>query len=108
MAIYLAKATIISEMSDGTVRAQVAEYDETGKLLSQTDETAGAPSAESEALPDKPAEELKGKLPDDFPGHSALMDAGIHTYAQLRKVDDLTSIPGVGEITAGKITDALK
>ena len=50
---------------------------------------------------------LSGPLPDDFPGRSALADAGINTYAQLRKVDDVTDLPGVGPATAAKIAEAL-
>jgi hypothetical protein len=50
----------------------------------------------------------QGHLPEDFPGYSALEAAGITTFAQLRKVDDLVSVPGIGEATAAKIADALK
>ena len=55
---------------------------------------------------DEPAE-LKGKLPEDFPGHAALAEAGINTYGQLRKVSDLTAIAGIGEATAAKILETL-
>lgn len=51
--------------------------------------------------------ELKGALPDDFPGHAALAAADITTYAQLRKADDVTQIVGIGEATAKKIAEAL-
>lgn len=49
----------------------------------------------------------QGKLPEDFPGFTALDTAGIHTYAQLRKAGDVTEVPGIGEVTAGKIAEAL-
>lgn len=52
--------------------------------------------------------ELKGKLPSDFPGHAALAKAGINTYGQLAKVQDLTTIPGIAEPTAAKIAEARK
>lgn len=55
-----------------------------------------------EAKPD-----LKGPLPDDFPGRAALADAGITSYGKLRRVDDLTSIAGIGDVTAGEIKAAL-
>jgi hypothetical protein len=52
-------------------------------------------------------EELKGKLPEDFPGYAALVDAGIHTYAQLRKAGDITEVPGIRKATAAKIAEAI-
>ena len=52
-------------------------------------------------------EDLKGKLPEDFPGHAALAEAGINTYAQLRKAGDVTEVSGIGPATAKKITEAL-
>lgn len=48
-----------------------------------------------------------GPLPDDFPGVTALRDAGIKTYAQLRAAGDVTQIPGIGDATAAKIKAAL-
>lgn len=74
------------------------------------DESSVVEHQESGAEPlseDEEPAELKGKLPDDFAGHSALDAAGIHTYGQLRKVDDLTEIAGIGEATALKIREAL-
>lgn len=65
---------------------------------------------------DEPAEEsdgakkLKGKLPDGFPGKAALDEAGYTTYAKVRKLHDqgkLTEVPGIGEVTAGHIGEAL-
>lgn len=50
----------------------------------------------------------KGKLPDDFPGHAALSNAGITTYAQLRKAGDVTALEGIGPATADKIKTALE
>jgi hypothetical protein len=58
----------------------------------------------------KPAAPTKGKLPDDFPGVSALRDAGITTYTKVRKAStagELTDLPGIGAVTAAKISDAL-
>jgi hypothetical protein len=54
--------------------------------------------------------ELTGKLPEDFPGKSALdaADPPIHTYKQLSKfAPDYTDIPGIGAATAKKIEEAL-
>lgn len=51
--------------------------------------------------------ELKGSLPADFPAHDLLHDAGINTYTQLSKVDDYTTIAGVGPVNAEKIANRL-
>ncbi len=47
-------------------------------------------------------------LPVDFPGHAALAAEGITTFAQVREVEDLTSIAGIGEVTAEKIAEAME
>lgn len=51
-------------------------------------------------------EPKSGRLPDDFPGRTALEGAGINTFAQLRKAD-LTNVSGVGAATQAKIEAAL-
>jgi hypothetical protein len=84
------------------------------------------PEAEPEVAPEPVAELVKfedeepaqvdtapkpGKLPEDFPGHQALADAGINTFARARKQrdskDGLTGVPGIGDATATKIEEAL-
>lgn len=62
---------------------------------------------EAEAKAKPAASGASGALPDDFPGRSALSDAGVNTYGQLRKVDDLTTLAGIGPSTAANITAAL-
>lgn len=73
----------------------------------ETAEGAIASRAKSEDAEESTKDSLRGKLPDDFPGLSALDAAGIHTYAQLRKAGDVTEVPGIDEVTAGKIAEAL-
>lgn len=46
-------------------------------------------------------------LPDGFPARTALAAAGIVTAEQILEHEDLTSIAGIGDATAGKITAAL-
>jgi hypothetical protein len=68
-----------------------------------TGESAGdGDDAETSAASSK-----RGKLPEDFPGRVALEEAGVTTYGQVRKVKDLTELPGIGDATAAKIEEAL-
>lgn len=46
-------------------------------------------------------------LPDGFPGKAPLEEHGITTFTQLRAVEKLTDIPGIGDATAAKIEEAL-
>lgn len=81
-------------------------------LMPGEDTSAKAPAAEAEsaaeAQAEPEAEELKGHLPEDFPGYAALAEAGINTYGQLRKLEDVQAIPGIGPATAEKIAEALE
>jgi predicted flap endonuclease-1-like 5' DNA nuclease len=67
-----------------------------------TDEPETTTEAEKEHL------DLKGPLPKDFPFHDKLHDAGINTYGQLNKVEDLTEIAGIGPASAKAIKKRLK
>ena len=64
--------------------------------------------AEEAAPEPKERVEPKGALPKDFPKHDLLHEAGINTYGQLCKVEDLTSIEGIGPATAKEIAKRLK
>lgn len=120
----------VQDMRDegGAVTATISEFNIAGALASHG---VVAPEAIREALnqflgpeSDQPATtEAEGvedgsedgsatnndddDLPDDFPGHAALTAAGITTYGELRDVEDLTDISGIGEATAEKIKVAL-
>lgn len=66
---------------------------------------------EGDIAPDSPVqatgERLKGKLPEDFPGHKALSEAGLDTYAKVRKqLDNLEDLDGIGPKTAESIREA--
>lgn len=54
---------------------------------------------------------LKGKLPDDFPGFTALEAAGLTTYAKVRKELEAEKpfgeVDGIGPATAEKIRAAM-
>lgn len=62
---------------------------------------------ESEAARKAP-KPLTGKLPEDFPGFAALVEAGIHTYAQILKARaEGVKIPNIGDVIGGQIDQAL-
>lgn len=70
---------------------------------------------ESAEEPDKPEEteekeplEPKGPLPDDFPARDKLHAAGVNTYGQLAKTEDVTVIDGIGVGTAKTIAKRVK
>lgn len=74
---------------------------ETGRdSEARTDREAGDATLEDEGTA------KRGKLPDDFPGRAALDEAGLGTYAKVRKSierDELKDVSGIGPATVEKI-----
>jgi hypothetical protein len=69
-------------------------------------EVSGGSDADTSAP--QPNPDLRGKLPEDFPGFVALGESGINTYAQVRKaIKDEVKIPGIADATTAKIKEAL-
>lgn len=87
------------------------EYLEKVKVF-MSEAPSPVPAATEEANESKAEKKpLRGKLADDFPGKSAFEDAGYDTYAKVRKLheaDELTSVPGVGEATAGAVKEVFE
>ena len=57
--------------------------------------------------------ELEGEaaadpLPEDFPGYRVLVAAGVETFAQLRALEDVTRIKGIGPKLAKRIVDEME
>lgn len=63
---------------------------------------------EPEPEPEKEHVQPKGPLPKDFPKHDLLHEAGINTYGQLFKCDDLTKIDRIGPAAAKEIAKRLR
>lgn len=92
------------------IEAFLSSYKDPNAATEKTEETVAAPEApasteQTEEEKTEAAKPKQGKLPEDFPGYAALDEAGIHTYAQLRKVKDLLEVPGIGPATAEKIKE---
>lgn len=70
---------------------------------------APAPAPEPEPEPEPVTEPLTAtdELPEDFPGRKALIEAGITTLSQVRQLENVTDIPGIGEVKAAQIAEAL-
>lgn len=71
-------------------------------------EASAVPAVEPSAEREDEVKTLRGKLPEDFPGHGALEEAGLITYARVRKnLDSLEDLDGIGPATAEKIREAM-
>jgi DNA uptake protein ComE-like DNA-binding protein len=77
--------------------AEEAELN-TGSIGQPPASTQEAPSVDADAIP------------DDFPGHAALTEAGYSKLSQVNGLseEELTEIPGIGPATAAKIIEARK
>jgi small subunit ribosomal protein S1 len=110
------------ESSDRAEAAEQAaqeamESDEDSAEEEAADEADEAPEAEadSDAESDAEAEEDEEEafdeasgFPENFPRVSRLENAGVHSIADLREVDDLTELDGIGASYAEDIEEGLK
>lgn len=102
-------------IGDDTPKAEDPRHEESKGAPDQDETVIAKVVGDSEVRPSEEtqvdsegSDTLKGKLPGDFPGRTALEAGGVTTYAKLRALNgDYTSIPGVGDATAQKITEAL-
>jgi len=99
-------------VSDGPFQAfEILIRDSTRRAAENADAEKAKPlttAVKEELVEEVEHKTPKGSLPDDFPAHAKLHEAGINTYGQLAKVDDLTTINGVGPVLAKEITKCLK
>jgi len=84
--------------------AQEAEQEDQAEADEETsaDETAADETADEDAAFD----EASG-FPENFPRASRLESAGVTTLAELRDVDDLTELDGIGSAYAEEISEAI-
>ncbi|MFB6246963.1 MAG: 30S ribosomal protein S1 [Salinibacter sp.] len=89
----------VDEEPDDTEATDQAEAPE-----SDAEETSEDAAAEAEA--DTAFDESAG-FPENFPRVSRLKNAGVHSITDLREVDDLTELDGIGASYAEDIEDGL-
>ena len=116
-------ADLRREMEEEERREAAQEAEESAADTSEEDdeadeaeETADASDAEAEEDTDASAEEPAGDddtfdeasgFPENFPRVSRLESAGVNSLAELREVDDLTELDGIGSAYAEEISEAL-
>jgi small subunit ribosomal protein S1 len=102
------------EEEESSDRAEAAEQ-AAQEALEEDDEateeapadTAGAEESASEEEEESAFDESAG-FPENFPRVSRLENAGVNSLAELRDVDDLTELDGIGASYAEDIEDGLK
>lgn len=93
---------VMNDTAEGITVQGSTTSPETFAKVKETLTYPESPATEKEHL------EVKGPLPKDFPKHELLHEAGINTYGQLLKCDDLTAIEGIGPATAKEIAKRLR
>ena len=51
---------------------------------------------------------VEAKLPEDMPYRHVLINLGITTVEEVKKIEDLTALKGIGQKSAGAIREFLK
>lgn len=90
--------------------AQEAVVEDEGEAEAVTEEEGEESSdstAEAESEPEGEFDEASG-FPEDFPRASRLENAGVSSIADLREVDSLTELTGIGPAYAEEIEEALE
>ncbi len=100
------------EAEDTTEAAEEAPADAEADTDAEETDAELAEAAEEAEVADEETQEAtdsdeESGFPGDFPLASRLEDAGITTLAELREIDDLTTIKGIGPAYAEQITEAL-
>jgi len=84
------------------------EADETEATAEDAEDTEDEADSTAEETSDEDSafDETSG-FPENFPRVSRLESAGVNTLAELREIDDLTELDGIGSAYAEDISDAL-
>ena len=98
----------MEEEEDASGRAEAAEQAAQDAVEEDADDEADADEASASADADEDAafDEASG-FPDGFPRLSRLENAGVESIAELREIDDLTELDGIGASYAEDIEEGL-
>ncbi len=99
-----------AEAAEQAAQEAVEESEESDEPTEPTDESTEADAEEAEA--DASEEEADGfdessGFPENFPRVSRLKNAGVESLAELREIDDLTELDGIGSSYAEDIEEGL-
>ncbi|WP_263787083.1 30S ribosomal protein S1 [Salinibacter grassmerensis] len=83
-----------------------AETDDDQEAASEN-EVGDEPDAEATSEDEESTFDEANGFPENFPRVSRLENAGVNALADVREVDDLTDLDGIGSAYAEEITDAL-
>ena len=104
--------TALTSAAEVQASLRAVEFVPSDEIAVSEEPEAKSEVAEISEVAEPPKEELKGHLPQTFPGFDALAEAGINTYHQVRKQRDseegLIAVAGIGPATAAHIEEALK
>ena len=98
-------ADLRREMEEEERREAAQEAEQEGQADAD-EETSAEETADEDASEDAAFDEASG-FPENFPRASRLESAGVTTLAELRDVDDLTELDGIGSAYAEEISEAI-
>jgi len=97
-----------AEAAEQAAQEAVEEADESAEDPAEVDEQASDEDAATEDEEDEAAEfDESSGFPDNFPRVSRLENAGVTSITELREIDDLTELDGIGASYAEDIRDGL-
>ncbi|PSQ73227.1 MAG: 30S ribosomal protein S1 [Bacteroidetes bacterium QH_9_64_21] len=86
---------------------ETADTADDAEASDETDDASDTAAEEDESSDEEAASDETPGLPEDFPRASRLESAGVDSVAELRDLDDLTELNGIGPAYAEEISEAL-
>jgi small subunit ribosomal protein S1 len=86
---------------------ETADTADDAEASDEADDASDTAAEEDESSDEEAASDETPGLPEDFPRASRLESAGVDSIAELRDLDDLTELNGIGPAYAEEISEAL-